>query len=909
MSIKTTKRMALGVIASLVFAPLVAVAPAGANTAVAGTVTIDPVRVSFTGAAQDTVSAAAVTWTSTGTFALADLVDTKTAVLTVTLTEAPTAAAVLTVTKPADYGTTVDATAQLGGAASFTGAVDKADGGNGFNLETIALATEGIGFNASVAGTYRGTITVDGDNSAATNVLTAPFVFTTVGAPKTIEVSKSSVEWAAINTVTATNTITLKDASGKTTQSSTVDTLSVTISASTDPAGANIALTTGATLDDSALKDGTVTYTLTSNGTADSETVTVTPLGTLPGLGVAAVTFTAKTMAVGAVTNADSTLTAPSSSTVVKSVTGTPASYNTDPSVSTFEFTVTGLVAGSAYKIGVVSDDAGAQTVVDNVANTTAATINNDGTTASMLYGLVPASGSVKVTVSGSIANGKFIKVDGNGDGDYTDASDSVVTALTAAYAASISTPAVTPTLQVNETAISVSGKIVDTYGNPLSGATVKVTAVTDDTADTDPTAETATDAAGLWSVTLAKVSAKTTSAQIAVDGTKTGATITDITAGGAGSVTVNFSATGNPTAMTFTNVSADTQNPDTATTAPQVEVVNDGTATNVSDEQTTIATGATATGAVEAGDELARFTVATTPGAQVKVTASSNALLYTATGGTVAEGKLTLDVAAGDNVYVAVKTHGVHTITFTSGNITKSWKVYGVDTIEANQGEQIRNLSVDKASVSLKPGEFTVLTIKASDAFGNAIKSAVAAANVVVTVKGAGSALVEGPTLSKQFTTTDADGNIMVGVIASQTPGSGSITISGTGGQLGAAVGAVTGTTAGTNGLTASVASVTVSVIVEAPEVVYEKPTLSFAKSGGRIILSGTAVDGEGDIIIYVKSVGKTGWVEKAKTLEVASPGDFNGSIRGFRNDKVIRVKQEGTGLFSNQIIVKANR
>jgi hypothetical protein len=88
-------------------------------------------------------------------------------------------------------------------------------------------------------------------------------------------------------------------------------------------------------------------------------------------------------------------------------------------------------------------------------------------------------------------------------------------------------------------------------------------------------------------------------------------------------------------------------------------------------------------------------------------------------------------------------------------------------------------------------------------------------------------------------------------------------------------------------------------------PEPVYEKPTLSFVVSGDRVFLSGTAADGEGDIIIYVKRVGTTAWKERAKTLEVAAPGDFNGSIKAPRGNVVIRVKQEGTGLFSNQVII----
>ena len=101
----------------------------------------------------------------------------------------------------------------------------------------------------------------------------------------------------------------------------------------------------------------------------------------------------------------------------------------------------------------------------------------------------------------------------------------------------------------------------------------------------------------------------------------------------------------------------------------------------------------------------------------------------------------------------------------------------------------------------------------------------------------------------------------------------------------------------------------ITLAVTVARPAVVvpevYEKPTLSVVESGGRVFLSGTAVEGEGDIIIYVKRVGTTTWKERAKTLEVAAPGDFNGSIKAPRGNVVIRVKQEGTGMFSNQVIL----
>jgi hypothetical protein len=89
------------------------------------------------------------------------------------------------------------------------------------------------------------------------------------------------------------------------------------------------------------------------------------------------------------------------------------------------------------------------------------------------------------------------------------------------------------------------------------------------------------------------------------------------------------------------------------------------------------------------------------------------------------------------------------------------------------------------------------------------------------------------------------------------------------------------------------------------APEVVYAAPTLTVTKSGNKIILDGTAVEGEGDIIVYIKRVGTTKWVEQAATIEVAAPGDYNGMRIAPKSNVLIRVKQEGTGKFSNQVVV----
>ena len=916
MSIKTTKRISLGVIASLVFAPFAAIAPANAAEVTATvTATVGPVRVSFTDAVRDAVPAAGFTFTLPDDLNGNELADATTSAV-FTVTQAPTAAAEVSL----NLGGATTMKDTLAGASTDAAdgallAADQADNG------ALSVANAGsISISASAAsGTYKGTLVItdtEGDN----NVITVNWSFTTTGKVATIATDVTSVALPAVAqnggnfVVSKVVTVTLKDAAGTTTQPSSGDTIGYAITGT----GTNIAFaaagTASGTLSNANLADGTHTITVGSvTATADSETITLTPLGVMPAQGVAAATLTATTTGYGVETNVDTVLTTPSSANVVKAGTAaaSEAAYTVDTSVTTLVYTVSGYTPGAAYKISVVQVTANNFTVKDDTSNTAATTAASDDVT---LYGIVGASGSVVVTVVMSAVTAADTMGIGanNSDADITDASDAKVTYTAAAYAVTVTTPAVTPYLAVTATPIAMAGTVTDTYSNPVSGAVVTVTGTitSTETTETNITATATTAADGSWSLTMPATTAATSSVSLVAAAVKTGLTVTSASA-----VVVNFNATGSPDTLTYADALSDqdtatTVNP--VTTYPASTVIYTGsTGAGNSDEVYTIATAAN-DGTLDATDVCVAFTPTTSPAGQVVVTGSAG-VKFTKTSCATAQTYATLldtvTVASGSAFYAVATKTGENSVTMTSGTKTASAKFYAFNSLTAaSAGDAIRNLSADKASLSLKAGEFAVITIAAKDAFGNAVKSAVAAGGATVTVKASGSALVEGPSLSKQFTTTDADGNIMVGVIASQTPGTGTITITGTGAQLAAAAGSATSSTAGTNGLTAASASVTVSVTVVGapePEPVYEKPTLSFVKDGNRIILSGTAVDGEGDIIIYVKSVGSTTWVEKAKTLEVASPGDFNGSIRAFKKNKVIRVKQEGTGLFSNQIIV----
>jgi len=148
-----------------------------------------------------------------------------------------------------------------------------------------------------------------------------------------------------------------------------------------------------------------------------------------------------------------------------------------------------------------------------------------------------------------------------------------------------------------------------------------------------------------------------------------------------------------------------------------------------------------------------------------------------------------------------------------TSGAVTKTFRFYGYNAVSAaTAGDAVRNVGAP-ATATAAVGGISYVTLKPTDAFGNAVPNAVA--SMSITAKAAGGALLDGPALSRNYTTTDADGNILIGIIAGTVEGAASITITSSGAQLGAAAGVATGTTAGVNGLAASVKGATIAVTI----------------------------------------------------------------------------------------------
>jgi hypothetical protein len=825
MSTKTTfKRVALVAVASLGFGVLTSIAPAIAGATTATSVSVSPVRYS----AGDTIPAATLSFTTVGA-----LLDASTGGV-LTVTQAPTGTAAITVDDCAGAAGTAmvdDLATAAAGASVAEGAALAANIG----ALTASTCTISISANAA-AGTYKGTLVLT-DSAGSTDALTISWSFTTAGKVASITTDVTAVSLPAV-AVSAGNTdvvfknvkITLKDSAGVTTQAASGDTLSVAITGS----ATNITLKTASgqaeaaslAVSTSDIADGTHTFTVASETTtADSETVTITPAGIMPAQGVVAATLTAVTTGYGVETGLKTVLASPSVASVVAAgaANGLSSSYKVDPSNTSYAFDVSGYTAGAAYKIQVLWTDAadtnGTATVKDDTSNTTAAALTS--ATAKVLYGIVGSTGVVRVTVASTANNNTADTIAINPEnataGDYNDAADSLVTNADSAYAATITTPAVTPSMVATGAVITVAGKIADQYLNPLSGASIAVTG-TVTTTDTTPAnlTGTATSAAdGTWSVTLSAATALTTSVSIVAAATKTGASIASSSAS-----VVNLTASGSPASMTWSGLGDE----DSFTTLaplsqyPATLVPYTGSVSGNTNELYTISSGAN-DGELDAGESCLALTATTTPGSQVVFTGTAGVKFTKtscATAQSVASLLDTVTVASGTAAYAVATKTGANTVTMTSGTVSKTATFYAYNALtSASAGDAIRNLSVDKAAMSLNAGQIGFLTITATDAFGNLVKSAKAAAGAVVTVKASGQALLDGPALSRDYTTTDSAGQIVVGVIAGATAGTSTVAVTSTGAQLGAAAGSATSTTAGTNGLTASVSTTSTAVTI----------------------------------------------------------------------------------------------
>jgi hypothetical protein len=271
-------------------------------------------------------------------------------------------------------------------------------------------------------------------------------------------------------------------------------------------------------------------------------------------------------------------------------------------------------------------------------------------------------------------------------------------------------------------------------------------------------------------------------------------------------------------------------------------------------------------------------------------------------------EGVAKVSVESADNgsgVYVATVyfyciTVGSCTVNAAQGSATASASVtYGTPAAAAFNVIDVKVNDVAATTGTSSVANKVKVSFKVTDVFGNAVQTFGSTPAVDVLVSGVGS--IDG--LGSQGSLKSAANGTAQFYASSSAAGLMQIELDGSGGDFGDAASTALAKPASADKKTVTITWTAAPVIV--PEVVYAAPTLTVTKSGNKIILDGTAVEGEGDIIVYIKRVGTTKWVEQAATIEVAAPGDYNGMRIAPKSNVLIRVKQEGTGKFSNQVVV----
>jgi hypothetical protein len=404
------------------------------------------------------------------------------------------------------------------------------------------------------------------------------------------------------------------------------------------------------------------------------------------------------------------------------------------------------------------------------------------------------------------------------GVGDIDGQVDLKFEAKTTTYLTTLTAPAATLVMQKTGTDIAVAGSVTDQFGTPVIGATVTVTG-SETPSTTGLTKTVTTDNSGKFSTSLTPAAA-TTKVDLTVAVVKGAIAPANKTA------TINFSATGSPTAIT-----AVTSPATTTTVIPAVLVAYDGAASGaLTDETYTLAT-ATAAGTidasgVQANEECFSITPTTTPTAQVVYTGTagvkfSTTSCATGTGVTIAAGKDTVTAASGAVVYVFTTKAGLNTVTVTAGDVKATADFFAVNYLgdgaaakNTKAGAAARNIAIT-APASVDTTGIGVATVTVTDAFGNPVEFA---NTVTLTASVTGKALLSGNAVSVSIASTNAAGEATLAIIGLTSAGDAVLTVTGAAGvaQFGAAAGAATGTTAGTNGLTASVNAPTATIPVK---------------------------------------------------------------------------------------------
>ena len=784
--LKTLKRKIALVAVSVLGASGLAVIAAPAANAVIATVTgtVTPIRVTYSGAntVADAVPAAELKITTT-----AVLTDAATRG-TLTILSAPKAGAELVI----GAGATVDAaiaslTSTTAGTTADAAAGELLAGNTTANTEfSIPIYFRNSDANtAPTAGTYSFRLVIVDATVGNEDEITVNGSFTTRGAPSTMTVTQTSSSLLVDGVDTAT--VTLKDANGNTTQPSSVDTLTLAASAGTITDGGGVTTTTSAT----ELNEGTIDLTYTAANAAGSATVTVTPNGTLPFLGLTAQTLTYNYS--GSISAAALTALSISAPTVpTTAITGTIAAGNRAALVPQGTASVTISLTGAASTKVRIRAIVSAGTI-DGAAATTVATAkyynvdtnaDGKGTQVIALGGGALASTAILTVAQVNVAN-TVVTVAGPQDVDI------VITQTDRAAAAGSVTASPKGSIVAKlggSTNITVTAK--DQFGTVLgAGYTIRAYRTGIDAANLLDAQ--VTNASGVATVALSPATTTTTSGTIEAYVLTYAAP--GIAVGGAtqmtDAVSITYTTTGNATslAVAVNNSGAVTATLNAATSAapattqavlPSLVVPYDGTADDVTGTEIyTVSTATPTTSSITAyaalgtAQEGVGVTATAAPANSVTWTAVSDGAFVSTTtaGATWDAGVKTATVANATEVFLYSTKTGIQKWTATSGGLTREFEAYVYTSQFAHY-----NISVDSPTMNLDGGDYKVVKVKVTDVFGNPVGTPADALSVAAT----GATLLGGFASSASARTAATTGEASITLIGNSTGGTGTVTI-----------------------------------------------------------------------------------------------------------------------------------
>jgi hypothetical protein len=210
--------------------------------------------------------------------------------------------------------------------------------------------------------------------------------------------------------------------------------------------------------------------------------------------------------------------------------------------------------------------------------------------------------------------------------------------------------------------------------------------------------------------------------------------------------------------------------------TAPLITVPFGGTASTISSQSYTVATGANATTGT-AGQVAAFDANPSTPTPiTVEVPTGSTGIFVSTTASTLwSAGKTSISVGPDDSIYVFGTKAGVHNITFKAGG-----KSVVIPVKVQTSANAAYNVALTPRAQDIAPGAIGTATVKVTDVFGNPVAAASGGSGDdtgQVTVTASGAVLLAGFNTQANFI-TNASGEATVTIIAGNAAGTGTLTV-----------------------------------------------------------------------------------------------------------------------------------